>query len=132
MGVGETEVPVRIAIPRMGEIIAPCFEHCATMAVFRVGTEGEIEQVDYPLRSREPFDRVRLLRDQEVDCVICGAVAGLYEDVLRTTGVEVISWVAGNVEDLLSLYLRGRLEAGVELPTGARPAPLQVERTWEV
>lgn len=122
---------MRIAIPRMGEVVAPCFEHCATMAVFRVGVEGEIDQVDYPLRSREPFDRVRLLRDQDVDCVICGAVAGWYEDVLRTSGLEVISWVAGNVEDLLSLYLRGGLDAGVELPTGPDPTPLSVDRTWE-
>lgn len=109
---------MRIAMPRMGEMIAPCFEHCATMAVFRIGTNGEIEQVDYPLRSREPFDRVRLLRDQRVDCVICGAVQDVYEDVLRTSGLEVISWVSGLVEELLLLYLRGRLESGVQLPTG--------------
>jgi predicted Fe-Mo cluster-binding NifX family protein len=111
----------------MGELVAPCFEHCATMAVFQVREDGGLEQTDYPLRSRDPFDRVRLLRDREVDCVICGAVQDLYEDVLRTTGLEVISWVSGFVEELLSLYLRGKLESGVELQTGVGPRWLAMD-----
>lgn len=123
---------MRVAIPRMGEMIAPCFEHCATMAVFQIGDGGEIDQVDYPLRSREPFDRVRLLRDRGVNCVICGAVQDVYEDVLRASGFEVISWVAGAVEELLALYLRGCLESGLELPTAGGPNELTMEWTREV
>lgn len=122
---------MRIAIPRMGEMIAPCFEHCSTMAVFWTDDAGRLDQIDYPLRSRDPFDRVRLLRDREVDCVICGAIQDIYEDVLRTSGFEVISWVSGFVEDLLTLYLRGHLESGVELPTRAGPEQLAMERTEE-
>lgn len=116
----------------MGEMIAPCFEHCSTMAVFWLKPDGEVDQIDYPLHSREPFDRVRLLRDRKVDCVICGAIQGVYEDVLRTSGFEVISWVSGLVEDLLALYLRGRLESGTELPTASGPHQLAMERTEEV
>ena len=112
---------MQVAIPRMGELVAPCFEHCSTMAVFRIDESGEVDQRDYPLRSREPFDRVRLLRDRKVDAVICGGVQDVYEDVLRATGFEVISWVSGFVEDVLTLYLSGRLESGVELPTEGEP-----------
>lgn len=118
-------------MPRMGEMIAPCFEHCSTMAVFWIDTDGALDQIDYPLRSREPFDRVRLLRDRKVDCVICGAIQDVYEDVLRTSGFEVISWVSGFVEDLLALYLQGRLESGTELPVESGPHQLAMERTGE-
>lgn len=107
---------MKVAIPRRGDEVAPCFEHCTTMAVYDIGVTGAMEQVDYPLRSREPFDRVRLLRDRGVDTLICGAVQDLYEDLLRASGFEVISWVSGFVEDLLALYLRGRLLSGTELP----------------
>ncbi|MGK7313514.1 MAG: NifB/NifX family molybdenum-iron cluster-binding protein [Candidatus Longimicrobiales bacterium M2_2A_002] len=112
-------------------MIAPCFEHCSTMAVFQPDGVGGLDQVDYPLRSRDPFDRVRLLRDRGVDCVICGAIQDIYEDVLRTSGFEVISWVSGFVEDLLALYLRGGLEPGVELPVSGGPNRLAMERTEE-
>ena len=103
---------MKVAIPRMGESVAPCFEYCATMAIFTVGGKGVMEQIDFPLRSREPFDRVRLLRDQQVDTIICGGVQDHYEDALCASGIKVISWVSGSVDDLLGLFLRGQLVPG--------------------
>jgi predicted Fe-Mo cluster-binding NifX family protein len=117
---------VKIAIPRMGETVAPCFEYCATMAVFTVEGNRVLDQVDFPLRSRDPFDRVRLLRDRKVDTLICGGMQDVYEDLVRAHGFEVISWVSGSVEDLLEMYLRGRLVSGSGAGSGAggaRPRP---------
>jgi predicted Fe-Mo cluster-binding NifX family protein len=112
---------VRVAIPRMGETVAPCFEYSCTMAIYTVAHRRVLDQMDFPIRSREPLDRVRLLRDQQVDTLICGGMQDVFEDMLRAGGLEVISWVSGCVEDLLDMYLRGRLVPGTELPerTGA-------------
>ena len=122
---------MRVAIPRMGEMVAPCFEYSATMAIFTIEEErGEkrgqkrvVAQVDFPLRSREPFDRVRVLRDQTVDTLICGGMQDTYEDLVRASGFEVISWVSGSVEDLLNMYLRGQLVSGTEVPASTKPRP---------
>lgn len=105
-----------VAMPRMGEMVAPCFEYSATMTIFTIEANRVTGQVDFPLRSRDPLDRVRLLRDQKVDTVICGGMRDTYEDMVRASGFEVISWVSGSVEDLLSMYLRGQLVSGAELP----------------
>ncbi len=112
-------------------MIAPCFEHCSTMAVFQTDPVGGLDQIDFPLRSRDPFDRVRLLRDREVDCVICGAIQDVYEDILRISGFEVISWVSGFVEDLLTLYLRGHLQSGAMLPMEGGPYQLAIGQSEE-
>jgi predicted Fe-Mo cluster-binding NifX family protein len=97
----------------MGEYVAPCFEYSATVAIFTIGdSKSVIDQVDFPLRSRDPFDRVRLLRDQEVDTIICGGVQESYENSVRASGIQVISWVSGSVDDLLDLYLQGQLVEG--------------------
>lgn len=116
---------MKIAIPRMGETVAPCFEYCATMAIFTIEDGNVTGQLDFPLTSRHPFDRVRLLRDQEIDAIICGGVQRNYEDALRATGIHVISWVTGSVDGLLDSYLRGRLVPGSEHPTrigtGSKP-----------
>jgi predicted Fe-Mo cluster-binding NifX family protein len=122
---------VKVAIPRMGETVAPCFEYCATMAIFTVSPMGVVDQIDFPLRSREPFDRVRLLRDQRVDTVICGGMQEMYEDLLSVSGFEVISWVSGSVEELLKLYLRGELRPGMELPAGPGPDFFSMGRKTE-
>jgi len=115
----------------MGETVAPCFEYCATMAIFDIADSGAVEQVDFPLQSREPFDRVRLLRNQKVDTVICGGMQALYEDVLTVDGFEVISWVSGLVEDLLALHLRGELVSGTELPWNCEPEFMSMDRITE-
>jgi predicted Fe-Mo cluster-binding NifX family protein len=91
------------------------------MAIFTIVDGAVADQVDFPLRSRDPFDRVRLLRDQQVDTIICGGIQDMYEGVLRTSGFEVISWVSGSVDDLLELYLRGQLVPGAERRDTAEP-----------
>lgn len=122
---------MRVAMPRMGESIAPCFEYCATMAIFTIVDDVVTDQVDFPLCSQEPFDRVRLLRDQEVDTIICGGVQGMYEDVLRTSGFRVISWVSGSVDHLLALFLRGQLVPGTERRKSSAPHPSSTHRKQE-
>ena len=118
-----------VAIPRMGEVVAPCFEYCATMAIFTIVAKRVVDQVDFPLRSRDPLDRVRLLRDQEVDTLICGGMQDIYEDMVSASGFEVISWVSGSVEDLLSMYLRRQLVPGTELPGSKGPRFPGTDRT---
>ncbi len=113
----------------MGEWVAPCFEYCSTMAIFTIDESGgEADQVDFPLQSREPFDRVRLLRDQKVDTLICGGMQAFYEDVLKASGFTVISWVSGLVEDLLATHLAGKLMSGDELPGEIGPDFLSMDR----
>ena len=74
------------------------------MSVFTVEGGQVIDQVDFRLQSREPFDRVRLLRDQQVDTIICGGVQDFFEDLLCANGIHVISWVTGSVDELLDRF----------------------------
>jgi predicted Fe-Mo cluster-binding NifX family protein len=117
---------VRVGVPRMGERVAPCLEYCAVMAIFTIENGVIVDQHDFPMRSRDPFDRVRLLRDQRVDTIICGGVQGIYEDALRASGIRVISWVSGPVDDLLGLFLRGALAPGDGSPMRDAGAPLPI------
>ena len=133
---------MRIAIPRFGESVAPCFEYSATMAIFTVEDGRVVDQSDVPLQSSVPFDRVRLMKADDVDTVICGGVQALYEDLLRDNDIQVISWVSGKVEDLLARFIGGRLTPGdtrlcIHPKTGTARAkesgtvddPLQARRT---
>jgi len=115
----------------MGESVAPCFEYCTTMAIYTVEADGGMDQLDFPLMSKDPFDRVRLLRDQDVDTVICAGMQESYEDLLRASGFTVISWVSGYVEDLLRMFLRGELVSGMELPMNDGPDLLTLDRNTE-
>ena len=103
-------VRLKIAIPRFGEYVAPCLGAAATLGIYTVEQDVVVEQTNFPLESDRALDRVRLLRDQYVDVVICGGIQDRIEDIIRANGIRVFSWVSGNVEDLLHAFLRGELQ----------------------
>jgi len=100
---------MKVAIPRFEEQVAPCYEYSATIAIFTIEGKTVVNQVDFKLESRDVFDRLRLLRDQQVDVLICGGVQNVFEDMLKANGIHVISWVSGSVDLLLKRYLHGEL-----------------------
>ena len=103
---------MKVAIPRFQERVAPCFEYSATIAIFTIEDNVVVDQRDFSLQSRRDLDRVRLLRDQEVDTLICGGLQESFEDLVKARGIHVISWVAGEVEEILGRFLRGELASG--------------------
>jgi len=103
---------VKVAIPRFEEEVAPCFEYSADIVIFTIRGRKVVAQIGFPLQSRDVFDRFRLLRDQQVKTLICGGVQDFFEDLLRANGIHVISWVTGSVDELLDLFIRGRLSPG--------------------
>ncbi|MBW2525266.1 MAG: NifB/NifX family molybdenum-iron cluster-binding protein [Deltaproteobacteria bacterium] len=98
-----------MAIPRVGDSIAPRFERCATITIYEIRDRRVVDSTDFSLQSQEALHRIRLLRDQGVDTVICGGVERATENILIASGIDAITWVTGSVDELLSLFVRGRL-----------------------
>ncbi|MEW5981332.1 MAG: NifB/NifX family molybdenum-iron cluster-binding protein [Acidobacteriota bacterium] len=109
---------MKLAIPRFGETVAPCFEYSATIAIFTLAGRGVVEERDFCLQSRDALDRLRLLRDQGVELLICGGVQEFLQDALEESGIRVISWVSGGVDDLVKSFLAGELTSGTIGPRG--------------
>lgn len=100
---------MRVAIPRYEEQVAPCFDYTVTIVIYTVKDGSIADKTEYTISSQWVVDRVRLLRDQNVDVLICGGIQDRFEDMVRANGIEVISWVEGNVEELLHRFLKDNL-----------------------
>jgi predicted Fe-Mo cluster-binding NifX family protein len=108
-----SEVTVlKVAIPRYGETVAPCFEYSATIAIFSIKNKKIVDQVDFSLQSQDVLDRLRLLKDQEVDVLICGGIQDRFEELVQASKIQTISWISGTVEVLLEQFIAGRLVSG--------------------
>ena len=103
---------LKVAIPRFGETVAPCFEYSATIAIFTLKKKKIVEQVDFTLQSQHAFDRLRLLKDQKVDVLICGGIQDRFEELVQASGIQTISWISGTVDNLLKQFMAGRLSSG--------------------
>ena len=100
---------MKVAIPRVGDHIAPRFEHSATITIYTIRDRKVFESTDISLQSQEALDRVRLLRDQGVATLICGGIERATESILIASGIDTVTWVNGSVEELLALFVKGRL-----------------------
>jgi predicted Fe-Mo cluster-binding NifX family protein len=103
---------VKVAVAHVGEAVAPAFGASGTITVFTVERRRVVHATDYWLQSCDELDRVRLLRDQGVDALICGGIQERIEDILKTHGIEVVSWVRGDTSELLQQFIQGTLEPG--------------------
>ena len=116
---------MKVAIPRFKEEVAPCFEYSANIAIFTIRGRKVVAQKGFPLQSRDALDRFRLLRDQQVKTLICGGVQDFFEDLLRANGIHVISWVKGNVVELVDRFIRGGLSPGGRSTHAGPASPAQ-------
>jgi predicted Fe-Mo cluster-binding NifX family protein len=56
-----------------------------------------------------PLEKINTLLQLGIDVLICGGVPEIYANKLRNSGVQVIPWVRGEAEEVLSQFLAGKL-----------------------
>ncbi|MFA7371921.1 MAG: NifB/NifX family molybdenum-iron cluster-binding protein, partial [Sphaerochaetaceae bacterium] len=66
--------------------------------------------------------KIELLESLEVKAVICGAISREYEEELINANIEVISYVAGDVDDILEAWRSGSVfQRRYSMPGCRRP-----------
>ena len=97
--------------------IAPVFDTARVLVPVRfsegVFTEGE--RVTLP----EPSAACALdfFREEDIRCLICGAISRSLQSTLEADGIEVFGFVAGDLQEVLRAWVEGRLdEPGLRMP----------------
>ena len=73
---------MKVAIPHHEGEVTPCFEYSSGITIYDIRKNRVIARDDFILRSKEEFDRIRLLRDQEVSVLICSGIQDAHEGLL--------------------------------------------------
>ncbi len=91
--------------------ISPVFDvsRRALLVTFEDGQERERREasIDGPSAA----DKVTRLRDLDVDVVVCGAISAALQQALVGHGVQVVPFVAGDIEAVASAFGAGTLPA---------------------
>jgi predicted Fe-Mo cluster-binding NifX family protein len=98
---------MKIAITVWGNRISPVFDSAQTLLV------ADIRQAKVINRQIELFQAglfsnlIELLAELEVRVLICGALSDEPAAMLAASEIEVIPFITGEAETVLSLYVRG-------------------------
>jgi hypothetical protein len=102
-----------------GTRLASLYEGATEFKLFRVGDDHDTYpagQISLP--SRDPLGRASLLCSCGVTFLLCGAISEGSCRLLQENGIEVVSWIRGEIPEVLSAWLSQNLD-GLSLP-GAR------------
>jgi predicted Fe-Mo cluster-binding NifX family protein len=111
----ETEDFMKIAIPIFGLRVSPRFDCAPSFLLFTVENGEVVDHGEVLLTALDPWQRVARLQELNIQALICGGIDGNSERMLRSHQIRVIPWVAGEVEEALEAFLKGKLEPGVAL-----------------
>jgi len=100
-----------IAIPKLNENIAPCFETAKYFLINKVKNGHEILSSKIVSSTGcEGFGRVRLLQDNMVNTLICSGIKAFYRELLVSSGLTVIDSVDFELEEAVGRFLDGQLK----------------------
>ncbi|MBF0260062.1 MAG: NifB/NifX family molybdenum-iron cluster-binding protein [Desulfamplus sp.] len=111
---------MKIAIPIFNDRVSPRFDNAQNFILLTVEKRIEIERQELPVKNWALIKKIMTLIEKEVDTVICGGIDRSSMQQLSSYGINVYSWVTGNVEDALSCFLQGELDSGSILGKGGK------------
>ena len=97
-----------IAVTVWGQRVSPVFDSARTLLIVEIdgGAMGNISSLAFD--PDRPLELLQMLRAQQVMVVICGAVSEEPAAMLEAAGVEVIPFIAGDVNRVLECYCQGQ------------------------
>ena len=112
---------MKVAIPIFGNRISPRFDCTHRFLVVTIDEGKIVSKEKLALNSINPIQRANELVFMGVDTLICGAINEFTFRMLVAKGINVIPWIIGNMDEVLDLFLKGKLESGITFfPDGRR------------
>jgi predicted Fe-Mo cluster-binding NifX family protein len=111
---------MKVAIPDWHGRISPVFDVAACLLVADVENGEIVSRRNFSLSTDSFPDRIREVSSLGVDVLICGAVSHPLECGLTQKGVQVISQICGQVEQVLEAFVTDCLDQQMFFMPGCR------------
>lgn len=111
--------------------ISPVFDVSRQLLLYEVEFAQAGSEQRAVFASEEAESRIEQLSSLGVSVLICGAISEPLQAALHRRGVEVIGFIAGEVTDVISAYVRGALPNDALLMPGCRSAQRKSPPRWQ-
>lgn len=97
-----------IAMTVWGQRISPVFDAARTLLIAEIDGNTVVGTSHLAFDPERPLELVHMLLRQQVVVVICGAVSEQPVAMLEAAGIRLIPFVAGDVDQVLDCFIKGR------------------------
>jgi predicted Fe-Mo cluster-binding NifX family protein len=112
--------PMRLAIVHWKDRVSPVFDVSDRLLLVDLDGGRELHRKDVTLERLDPFGRAKEVSSFRVEILLCGAISRVMETALIDAGVQVFSFLCGDLETILAAFLLGKLSDDRFLMPGCR------------
>jgi len=100
---------MKIAIPIYNDSVSNVFDFAHKLLLVEIENGKEATRSEVALESQLLPQRVGQLKSLEVDILVCGAISRVLANMVTASGIQLLPYVTGLVDDVLQAYLAGQL-----------------------
>lgn len=100
---------MKIALPVFGSRISNRLDYSENVLFVAIEDGAIQEQHSYHWAHANPLERIGILEQNGVDLLICDGITEFYANQFENSPIQVISWISGDVIEVLTRYLEGGL-----------------------
>ena len=100
---------MKIAIPVWDDYVSSAFDFAHLLLLVDIEDGSEISRSEVPLKVESIPARAAKLKSLGVDVLVCGAISRALANMVAVSGIQVLPYVTGRVDDVLRAYLAGQL-----------------------
>jgi predicted Fe-Mo cluster-binding NifX family protein len=100
---------MKIAIPIWDGFVSSVFDFAHRLLLMEIQNGRELNRSEVPLQAESLPERAGRLKQLGVNAIICGAISRPLMYMLTASGIEVLPYVTGRVDEILQAYITGQL-----------------------
>jgi len=100
---------MKIAIPIYNNSVSNVFDFAHRLLLVEIENGKEVNRSEVALESQLLPQRAGKLKSLGVSVLVCGAISRVLANMVTASGIEVLPYVTGSIDDVLQAYLTGRL-----------------------
>ena len=100
---------MKIAIPVYNDSVSSVFDFAHRLLLVNIENGKETNRSEIALESQLLPQRAGQIKNLEVDVLVCGAISRVLANMITASGIQLLPYVTGRVNDVLQAYLAGQL-----------------------
>jgi predicted Fe-Mo cluster-binding NifX family protein len=121
---------LKIAIPVWNDFVSSVLDFAHSLLLVDIENGHELSRSEVTLIPELPPKRAGRLRNLGANVLICGAISRPLMYMLTASGIEVLPYVTGRVDEVLQAYLTGQLVQPQFAMPGFWPGARKGFRGW--
>jgi predicted Fe-Mo cluster-binding NifX family protein len=100
---------MKIAIPTWNGCVSSAFDFSHSLLLVEVENDTESERAEMSLSAQSIPEKANQLKALGVELLICGAISRPLASLVASSGIRILPYVVGRVDEILEAYLDNRL-----------------------